>query len=76
MVNGRADEIVPACMASVPLIQSNTAAIAPSAEAQKMRWGTGASSLPPAMMLSITREPESDEVIKKTSIKYYSNNRK
>ena len=34
--------------------------------AQKMRWGTGACSLPPAVMESTTSEPESDEVTKKT----------
>ena len=35
--------------------------------AQNTRWGTGASSLPPAVMESITSDPESEEVMKNTS---------
>ena len=33
--------------------------------AQNTRWGLGASSLPPAVRKSTTREPESDDVTKK-----------
>jgi hypothetical protein len=38
----------------------------PSKLHQKMRWTTGASVLPPAVIVSMTSEPESDEVTKKT----------
>jgi hypothetical protein len=41
-------------------------ATSPSKMHQKIRWITGASVLPPAVMVSITSEPESDEVTKKT----------
>lgn len=39
----------------------------PSITTQKMRCTTGASTLPPAVIASITSEPESDEVMKNTS---------
>ena len=42
-------------------------AITPSMLAQKIRCGVGALTLPPAVMVSITSEPESDEVIKNTT---------
>lgn len=35
--------------------------------AQKIGWDIGASILSPAVMLSITSDPESDEVMKNTS---------
>ena len=38
----------------------------PSKQAQNTRCGTGASILPPAVIVSITSEPESDEVTKNT----------
>ena len=69
-VNGKPVDTAPACkasMACVPPIQSSAAAIAPSTVAQNIRWGTGASILPPAVIESITNDPESDEVIKNTS---------
>ncbi len=37
----------------------------PSNAHQNTRWTTGASSLPPAVMVSTTSEPESDDVTKK-----------
>ena len=39
----------------------------PSNAHQKTRWTTGASSLPPAVIVSMTSEPESEEVTKKTT---------
>ena len=41
----------------------------PSNVHQKMRWTIGASSLPPAVIVSITSDPESEEVTKKTITK-------
>ena len=41
-------------------------ATSPSKVHQKTRCGTGASILPPAVIVSITSEPESDEVTKNT----------
>ncbi len=41
-------------------------ATAPSKMHQNTRCGTGASTLPPAVIVSITSEPESDEVTKNT----------
>ena len=41
-------------------------ATAPSIKAHKIRCPTGAFSFPPEVMLSITREPLSDEVTKNT----------
>ena len=46
--------------------RASTTATSPSKIAQKTRWGMGASTLPPAVMVSITSEPESDEVTKNT----------
>ena len=51
----------------MPPIQSKAAAIAPSTDAQNIRCGTGASILPPAVIESITNEPESDDVMKNTN---------
>src|SRR5690554_4376386 len=56
-----------ACKAAKPPPNSRAIAMAPSRMAQKIRWEVGAFTLPPEVMLSITNEPESDEVIKNTS---------
>src|SRR6056297_1774160 len=42
-------------------------ATSPSKVHQNTRCGTGASTLPPAVMVSITSEPESEEVTKNTT---------
>lgn len=66
-VNGKAVEITPACSActaSVPPIHSSATATAPSSTAQNTRCNTGESNLPPEVILSMTSEPESDDVIK------------
>ena len=55
------------CMADSPPPTKRAIATAPSIKAHKMRCPTGASSFPPAVMLSITNEPLSDEVTKKTA---------
>ena len=73
---GKATEITPACralMASVPPTHSRTMAIAPSIIAQKALCRIGVSTLPPAVILSITKEPESDEVTKKTNTRIMPN---
>jgi hypothetical protein len=60
-------EITIACseLPSPPPI-SSAIATAPSKTHQNTRCGTGASTLPPAVIVSITSEPESDEVTKNT----------
>ena len=55
------------CMAFNPPPKRRAIATAPSVSAHKIRWPTGASSFPPAVILSITREPLSDEVTKNTA---------
>src|SRR5690625_6149128 len=68
--NGSAVLTAPACSAAraaLPPTASSTPATTPSITAQNTRWGTGESVLPPAVMLSMTSEPESDEVMKNTS---------
>lgn len=52
--------------AASPPPYNRAIAIKPCEMAQKIRCGTGASSLPPAVMVSITNEPESEEVMKNT----------
>ena len=49
-----------------PADSKSTMATAPSKMHQNTRCGTGASTLPPAVIVSITNDPESDEVTKKT----------
>ena len=56
------------CSADRPPARSSAAATTPSVTAQKIRCHTGGSSLPPEVMMSITSEPESDEVTKKVII--------
>src|SRR5690625_1667652 len=68
--NGSAVLTAPACSAAraaLPPTASSTPATTPSITAQNTRWGTGESVLPPAVMLSMTSEPEADEVMKNTS---------
>ena len=55
-----------ACKAVSPPPIRSTIATAPSKVHQKIRCGSGASTLPPAVIVSITSEPESDDVTKKT----------
>ena len=71
-VKGKAVAIEPACKAlnaSAPPTYNNAIATEPSANAQKTLCTTGASSFPPAVILSITSEPESDDVTKNTITK-------
>lgn len=56
------------CNADRPPASSSAAATTPSVTAQNIRCQTGGSSLPPEVMMSITSEPESDEVTKKVII--------
>ena len=65
MVKGRPVEITIACSEARPPPISNAMATSPSKVHQNTRCGTGASILPPAVIVSITSEPESDEVTKK-----------
>ena len=65
MAKGRPVRMEAVCRARSPPPISNTAATKPSNTAQKIRCFTGGFVLPPAVMMSITSEPESDEVIKK-----------
>ena len=48
------------CSATSPLPSSRVMAKTRSSAQQKARWATGASSLPLAVMVSMTSEPESD----------------
>ena len=65
---GSALMIDPDCSAGSPPASSSAAATTPSVTAQKIRCHTGGSSLPPEVIMSITSEPESDEVTKKVII--------
>ncbi len=66
-MNGSPVEITIACRLASPPPSNSAIATAPSKIAQNTRCGTGASTLPPAVMVSITSEPESDEVTKNTT---------
>ena len=46
---------------------SSAMATSPSKTHQNTRWTTGASSLPPAVIVSMTSDPESEEVTKNTT---------
>ena len=75
-MNGSAVVIAPACRALrtvLPPPNSSTAATRPSMLAQKMRCATGACSLPPAVIVSMTSDPESEDVIKKISSRITAN---
>ncbi len=77
IVKGKPTVIAAACMApsaSSPPPYKSAAAIVPSAVAQNMRCRMGTSSFPPAVMLSITSEPESDDVTKNTSTRTMATN--
>ena len=72
MVKGSPTVMAAACKApnaSLPPPNNNAAAITPSIAAQNILCGTGTSTLPPAVILSMTKEPESDEVTKKINTK-------
>ncbi len=60
--NGRPVLMVAALSAVRPPPINNMAATTPSVTAQKIRCLTGGSRLPPAVIISITSEPESDKV--------------
>ena len=55
-----------ACKAPSPPASSSAIATSPSTVHQKTRCGTGEFTFPPEAMVSITSEPESDEVMKNT----------
>ena len=76
MVKGKPVETDMVCKAvrlSARPTSSNTAATSPSKVHQKTLCATGASVLPPAVIVSITSEPESDEVTKNTITKMMPN---
>ena len=54
-----------ACNDLRPPPRSRAMATAPSRLHQNTRWATGGSSFPPADVMSMTSEPESDDVTKK-----------
>ena len=54
------------CMAVNPPPNKSAIATKPSIKAQKIRRPTGASSFPPEVILSMTKEPLSEEVTKNT----------
>ena len=68
MISGKALVIAAVCSAASPPARSSVAATAPSDTAQKIRCQTGGFSAPPELIISITNEPESDEVTKKVTI--------
>src|SRR6056297_201278 len=65
-VKGKPVEITADCSDDRPPPINSTIATAPSKMHQNTRCETGASTLPPAVIVSITSEPESDEVTKNT----------
>src|SRR6056297_1163506 len=65
-VKGKPVEITADCSDDRPPPINSTIATAPSKTHQNTRWLTGASTLPPAVIVSITSEPESEEVTKNT----------
>ena len=67
MAKGKPVAMALACSAASPPPSSSAIATSPSKVAQNTRCATGASTLPPAVIVSITSEPESDEVTKNTS---------
>ena len=69
MVNGKAVASARACNEASPPPNSRDMPTRPRAMHQKMRWITGVSVFPPAVMVSITSEPLSMEVTKKISTK-------
>ncbi len=70
------------CMAANPPPSKSAIATKPSIKAQKIRCATGASNFPPEVILSITKDPLSEEVTKNTEtiniptilVKVYSGN--
>lgn len=64
--NGKPVEIATAWRATKPPPKTSAAATAPPRPHQKIRWGTGVFKFPFDAKLSMTIEPLSDEVTKKT----------
>ena len=62
------------CMAANPPPSNSAMATKPSIKAQKIRCPTGASNFPPEVILSITKEPLSEEVTKNTETINIPNN--
>src|SRR6056300_1561987 len=56
------------CNAASPPARRSVAATAPSETAQNILCHTGGFSAPPELIISITREPESEEVTKNVTI--------
>ncbi len=63
-VNGSAVVMAAVCNAVRPPSTSRSAATTPSVTAQNTRLAPGGSGLPSVDRMSMTREPESDEVMK------------
>ncbi len=71
-VKGKAVAIEPVCSAlkaSAPPTYNKAMATKPSANVQNTLCFVGESTLPPAVIPSITRNPESDDVTKNTTTK-------
>src|SRR5690554_3766355 len=66
-VKGKPVDTAIACKATRPPPRIRAMATSPSKVHQNTRWGLGELTLPPAEMVSITSEPESDEVTKNTT---------
>lgn len=60
--------MVAVCKAVSPPAANNTAATTPSVTAQKIRCQTGEFRSPLDVIISITNDPESEEVTKKVTI--------
>src|SRR5690554_836554 len=69
MAKGKPVETAMACKPTKPPPSISTMATTPSKVHQNTRCGVGALTFPPAAMVSITKEPESDDVIKNTTTK-------
>lgn len=66
IAKGKPVETAIVCNAAKPPPNSSEIATSPSNVAQNTRCGVGALTSPPALMVSITNDPESDEVTKNT----------
>ena len=67
IVNGNAVARASACSDANPPPNSSDMPIKPKAIHQKIRWAIGVSVFPPAVMVSMTKEPLSIEVTKNIS---------
>ena len=68
-MNGNPVETAAACSAARPPPSRSAIATRPSKQAQNTRCASGASTLPPAVMVSITSEPEVGHIYKGKVVK-------